>query len=52
VLIEDDMKHLKIDITFNEQESDNSFSNAQPVHMGIQCVHFIEEKLQEYPSLE
>ncbi len=55
-MIEEDMKHLKIDITFSDQEEEAFFvagiGFAQPVHMGIKCCDFIKQKLLEYPSLE
>ena len=50
------MKHLKIDITFSDQEEEAYFiagvGFAQPVHLGIKCCEFIKQKLQEYPCLE
>ena len=58
-MIEEDMKLLKIDITFNDSivESStaisyndiyNNSSSMPLVHMGIKCCHFIKEKLSEY----
>jgi DNA polymerase sigma len=47
--IEEDMRFLKIDITFNDQQNDSIISDAfgfiQPLHMGIKCCNFIREKL-------
>ncbi|CDW83969.1 UNKNOWN [Stylonychia lemnae] len=55
VAIEEDMKHLKIDITFNDQENEqniNGVNFAQPLHLGIKCCHYIKQKLSEYPQLQ
>lgn len=47
-MIEEDMRFLKIDITF---DSDSHNDNAEVLpHMGIKCCNFIKERMEQYPK--
>ncbi|TNV74895.1 hypothetical protein FGO68_gene8183 [Halteria grandinella] len=59
--IDDDMRLLKIDITFNDLQSESLdlgfFAQgfqplASTIHMGIRCCQFVKKKLEEYQILE
>lgn len=59
-VIDEDMRLLKIDITFNDQQSEidlnffaQGFQHLSPtIHMGIRCCQFVKKKLEEYQALE
>jgi DNA polymerase sigma len=62
--IEEDMRLLKIDITFDDSQNGGEFdffsqgfqnSFGPPptnIHMGIRCCQFVKKKLEEYSALE
>ena len=60
--IEEEMRLLKIDITYNDQYTNSqedlqfplsqALLGGQMLHMGLKCCHFVKSKLDQLPVLE